>query len=141
MDVVILLFMRTVAGFFLSMILGFLSIMAIRVLLLSTGGNWPAWLLILLWFSAGGLGAGLGSFLAWIPSQSSRRLVLLTLLFVLLAGAGGAWGGYGYKTFISEDLGPSTARAISSVALFGAALAGNMVAASLGMMRHFRSGW
>ena len=136
----ILLFMRTVGGFALAMVLGFVGIVAANVVIQSGGGGWPDWLVRLVWYTGGGLAAGVGSFVAWIPTESSRPRILLTLLLVLLGALGGAWGGWYYKVYINEDLAAFSIKAVSSTALFGAALAANLVAASMGIVRQVRSG-
>ena len=142
MDVFILLFVRIIAGLALAMVLSFMGILAAKVLIASTGGaDWPEWLLRVVWYSGGGLAAGLGSFLAWIPTGSPRLGVLLILVLVLLAGLGGAWGGWYYKVYINEDLAPFSVQAVTSTSLFGAGLGANLVAASLGIVRQVRSGW
>ena len=141
MDVLILLFVRIIAGLALAMVLSFFGILAAKVLIGSAGGvEWPNWLLNLVWYSGGGLAAGVGSFLAWIPTGSSRPRILLVFLVVLLAGLGGSWGGYYFKHYINETLVAYSVQAVTSTSLFGAALAANLMAAPIGIVRQFRAG-
>ena len=142
MDVLILLFVRIIAGLALAMILSFFGILAAKVLIASAGGeDWSDWLLKLVWYSGGGLAAGVGSFLAWIPSGVSRPRMILIFAVVLLAGLGGAWGGYVYKEYINETLVAYSVQAVTSTSLFGAGLAANLVAAPIGIVRQIRAGW
>ena len=137
----ILLFMRAVSGLVLAMVLGYVGTLVADGLFRSTGADWPEWLFTFAWFTGGGLGAGVGSFLAWIPTESSRPRVMLIFLVVLLASLGGAWGGYYWKVYIDESLSAFSGRAITSVALFGAAIGASLMAGSLGVVRQLRSGW
>ena len=93
-DVLIFLFARTVAGLALAMVLGYVGIVAANIVINNWGFDWPEGLVLLVWYSGGGLAAGVGSFVAWIPTGTSRLGVLLIFLVVLLAAVGGAWGGY-----------------------------------------------
>ena len=141
MDVLILLFVRIVAGLALAMVLSFFGILAAKVLIASAGGeDWSNWLLNLVWYSGGGLAAGVGSFLAWIPTGASRPRILLIFLVLLLAGLGGSWGGYYYKVHINETLVAYSVQAVTSTSLFGAGLAANLMAAPIGIVRQTRSG-
>ena len=141
-DVMILLFARIIAGLAMAWILSYMGILAAKVLIASAGGYaWSDWLLRLVWYSGGGLAAGLGSFLAWIPTGSSRPRIFLIFLVVLLAALGGAWGGYYYKVYINDDLAAFSVQAVTSTSLFGAGLAANLMAAPIGIVRQIRSGW
>jgi len=92
------------------------------------------------WFSlavcGAGIGAGLGGFLAWLRIDGdSRSFILVTISVAVLAGVGGAWGGYQYGAnqevacCARPDIGPLTHTA------FGATVAANGVALLLGIVR------
>ena len=142
MDVLVLLFARIIAGLALAMVLSFMGILAAKVLIASASGeNWSNWVLRGVWYSGGGLAAGVGSFLAWVPTGTSRPRFMLIFIVVLLAGLGGAWGGFYYKEYINEDLTAYSIRAVTSTSLFGAGLAANLMAAPIGIVRQIRAGW
>ena len=130
---------RTVAGIALSLVLGALGVFVVSISFSFSNGSWPVWIFTLSWFSAVGLGAVLGSFLAWMNLETSRTSSLLVLVVLMLAGLGGAWGGFYYKVGLTDSLTPFTGRAVSSTAIFGAAIATNLVTVSLGLLGHIRS--
>ena len=125
----------------LSIIVGILGAVAAYMLFLLSDASWPRGVFVFLWLFGGGLGAGAGSFLPWLNLESSRRLMLLTLFVVLVAGLAGALGGYYYRVGLNEEQIPATGRTISSTGIFGAAIASNLVAVPLGVLRQARSGW
>ena len=138
------LFIRTVVGLVLSLILGTCAMFLIRTLFAVAGGDWSGFVFTLLWFSTVGIGGGIGGFIPWVnleSSQESRRILLISLGLVLLAALGGAWGGYYYKVVLTDSLTPWTGRAVTSTAIFGAAVAANLVAAPLGLYWRSRRGW
>ena len=138
------LFIRTVVGFALSLILGTCAMFVIRTLFAVVEGEWSRFLFTLSWFSAIGIGGGLGGFIPWVnleSSRESRRVFLISLAVVLLAALGGAWGGYYYKVVLTDSLTPWTGRAVTSTAIFGAAVAANLVAVPIGLYWRARRGW
>ncbi len=142
--IAIAFFIRIIVGLALSLILGSLAVFAIRTLFAIAEGGWSRFVFTLFWFSAVGIGGGLGGFIAWLnleSARSSRKLFLLGLLLVLLAGLGGAWGGFYYKVVLTDSLTPFTGRAVTSTAIFGAAVAANLVVVPMGLFRRIRSGW
>ena len=141
MYVAIVLSARIVGGILLSIILGILGAVAVYMLFLLSDASWPRGVFVFLWLFGGGLGAGAGGFLPWMNLESSRRLMLLTLFLILLAGLAGAFGGYFYKVVLNDEQIPVTGRVISSTGIFGATIASNLVAVPLGVLRQARSGW
>ena len=138
------LFIRTVVGFALSLILGTCAMFVIRTLFAVVEGEWSRFLFTLSWFSAIGVGGGLGGFIPWVnleSSRESRRVFLISLAVVLLAALGGAWGGYYYKVVLTDSLTPWTGRAVTSTVIFGAAVAANLVAVPIGLYWRARRGW
>ena len=138
------LFIRTIVGFALSLILGTCAMFVIRTLFAVVEGEWSRFLFTLCWFSAIGIGGGLGGFIPWVnleTSRESRKVFLISLAVVLLAALGGAWGGYYYKVVLTDSLTPWTGRAVTSTVIFGAAVAANLVAVPTGLHWRIRHGW
>ncbi len=138
------LFIRTVVGLALSLILGTCAMFVIRTLFAVAGGDWSSLVFTFFWFSAIGVGGGLGGFIPWVnleSSQESRKILLISLGVVLLAALGGAWGGYYYKVVLTDSLTPWTGRAVTSTVIFGAAVAANLVAVPIGLYWRSRRGW
>jgi hypothetical protein len=87
--------------------------------------------LLTLFMVGAGVGAGLGGFLAWLRIEGDPWPALLgTALLALLAGIGGAWGGYEFggrqevPCCAKADITPVTYTALgATVAANGAALA------------------
>lgn len=138
------LLIRTVVGLALSLILGTLAMFVIRAIFGAAGGDWSQFLFTLCWFSAIGIGGGLGGFIPWVNLESSRearKILYITLGIALLVALGGAWGGYFYKVVLTDSLTPFTGREVSSTAIFGAAVAVNLVIVPIGLYRRAREGW
>lgn len=138
------LFIRTIVGFALSLILGTCAMFVIRTLFAVVEGEWSRLLFTLCWFSAIGIGGGLGGLIPWVnleTSRESRKVFLISLAVVLLAALGGAWGGYYYKVVLTDSLTPWTGRAVTSTVIFGAAVAANLVAVPTGLHWRIRHGW
>jgi hypothetical protein len=90
-----------------------------------------------------GAGAGLGGFLAWLKIDCNTRFgLLLTGLLALVAGVGGAWGGYQYgagrevECCAMPTVGPMTyAAAGAAVAVNGALLVFGLIRDAIGHWR------
>ena len=80
------------------------------------------------WFTAAGVAAGAGVYLAWLGMETRRGVSLTVLVVVLLAGIGGAWTGYFYGTAIGDPfLFAYPWRRLTVTPLIGASLAANVV--------------
>ena len=142
--IAVALLIRTIVGLALSLILGTCAMFVIRTIFAIAEGEWSRLVFTFLWFSSVGIGGGLGGFIAWLNLENvrtSRKLFFTTLGIVLLAAIGGAWGGYFYKVVLTDSLTPFTGRAVTSTAIFGAAVAANLVAVPIGLYWRNRHGW
>ena len=138
------LLIRTVVGLVLALILGTCAMFVFEALFAIAGADWSPALFALCWFSAIGIGGGLGGFIPWVNLESSRearRILYINLGIALLAALGGAWGGYFYKVVLTDSLTPFTGREVSSTAIFGAAVAVNLVVVPIALYRRAREGW
>ena len=103
---------------------------------------WSEWTFVAVWFSAAGVGGGVGSFLAWMSLEiESRRQIVITALLLLMAGLAGAWGAYYVTSVLPEDPDPFGDRAISSAALLWATLIPNAGATVYGILKEIKHGW
>ena len=141
MYVFVALSLRTFGGVALSAMLGVMGVIAIWILFYYTDAGWSRWLFVLLWYSSIGVGAGLGSYFAWVDPDSSRPKRLVTLSWMVAMGLAGAWAGYYYKAVLNDDPAPFTGRAVTATAEVWAIVTANAVATSLGVFRQLRSGW
>ena len=141
MYVTFMLLLRSAGGFGLSALLSVVGLVFVWVLFRFSDGNWSSRVFYLAWYSGAGIGAGLGSFLAWIEPESSRPRLLLAFLSFVLAGLAGAWAGYWYKAVLYENPGFYTGVAVSAHALLWSTLGVNIVASSIRVVREVRAGW
>jgi hypothetical protein len=120
---------RTVLGVLLAVVLSMAGIGIAWGLYVFFGASSRTTLLTVFMVGAG-VGAGLGGFLAWLRIEGDPGPVLLaTVLLALLAGIGGAWGGYEFggrqevPCCAKADITPVTYTALgAAVAANGAAL-------------------
>ena len=131
---------RTVLGLLLSAVFSVIGIGIAWAMFVFSGAVSHATLLSLL-MSGAGLGAGLGGFLAWlrVDRVPRRHMLLAGTLSLLLAGIGGAWGGYqfGAGQEVACCVGPSITP-ITYTAL-GAAAATNAVALAMGVAQGIKA--
>jgi hypothetical protein len=128
---------RTVFGVLLAVVLSMVGIGIAWGSYVFFGASSRSTLLALFTVGAG-VGAGLGGFLAWLRIEGDPGPVLLaTVLLALLAGIGGAWGGYEFggrqevPCCAKADIGPVTYTA------FGAAVASNGAVLVVSVARSF----
>ena len=129
---------RIVFGVLLAVVLSTVGIGIAWGLYVFFGASSRSTLLTLFTVGAG-VGAGLGGFLAWLRLEGdSRPVLLVTVSLALLAGIGGAWGGYEFggrqevPCCAKADITPVTYTA------FGATVAANGAALAVGLARSFR---
>ena len=84
---------RTVAGFIVAFLLAFLGDMLARLFNLSIGYPWDLSVHQSIVFVGIGIGASIGSYLAWVNVNYSWRMMLIFGLIVLAAGIVGAYLG------------------------------------------------
>ena len=122
---------RAVAGLLLAAMLSVIGIGVAWGMFVFWGAVSHATLLIL-FMSGAGVGAGIGSYAAWLRIDlAPRRSVLAAVALVLiLAGTGGAWGGFQFGATrevaccVGPAIGPVTYTALGATfAANGAALA------------------
>ena len=127
---------RGAFGFFLALVLSIAGIVVAWGLYIFTFTGVPAQSVFLAVFTiAAGIGAGVGGFFSWRRLDGEPWLLLAgTLVLALLAGIGGAWGGYIYganrdvECCAQPSVGPLTFMAVGAaigangVALLGASL-------------------
>jgi len=126
---------RIVFGVLLAVVLSTVGIGIAWGLYVFFGASSRSTLLTLFTVGAG-VGAGLGGFLAWLRLEGDSRPVLLaTVSLALLAGIGGAWGGYEFggrqevPCCAKADITPVTYTA------FGATVAANGTVMVVGLAR------
>ncbi len=133
--------LRIVGGFSISLLLAVIGLVSVWVLFFYMDASWPRRVFFLLWFSMAGVGAGVGSFLAWLEDEP-RKIVLGSQLLMLLAiGVGAAWGGYFFRQSLLPEQATFTSNTLSVAAVMASTLVTNMVATGLGVFRHSRAGW
>ena len=92
--------------------------------------------LLFLFMTGAGVGAGIGSFAAWlrIDSAPPASVSIMVALLLIMAGIGGAWGGFQFGATrevaccVGPDIGPVTYTAL------GATIAANGVAVAIGLI-------
>ena len=142
----LVLLLRVIAGFGLSAILGFASLVTARVLLrfvfgdLVLGGYmWAADVYVVLLFCGIGAAAGVGTTLGWLGSDIAPKLRSPHTLGWLLLGLAAAWAAYYYKTIIDPYV-TYESNEVTATAILWAVLAPNVVAACVGLYRQIRLG-
>ncbi len=141
-----LFLLRVVAGFGLSAVLGFASLIVARVLLrfvfgdLVLGGYlWAADVYVVLLFCGVGSAAGVGTALGWIGSDIAPKLRSPHTLGWQMLGIAAAWAAYGYKTVI-DPYASYESNVVSATAILWAVLVPNIVASGIGLYRQIRVG-
>ena len=139
-------FLRVIAGFGLSALFGFASLLLARVLLrfvfgdLILGGYlWAADVYAVLLFSGIGASSGVGTALGWLGSDLAPKLRSLHSLGWVVLGIGAAWAAYGYKTVIDPYV-TYESNEVTATAILWAVLFPNIVASGIGLYRQIRIG-
>ncbi len=142
MYIAILVLLRSAGGFGLSAMFALAAFVVVWVAFRFSDFAWPQWVFIVVWFSAAGIGGGLGSFLACMSLEvRSAREAAVSAVVLLLGGLAGAWGGYYFEAIVPEDPDPFGGRAVSSAALLWATLVPNIGATAFGVLKGVRTGW
>ena len=142
MYVAALVVLRSAGGFGLSAMLALAGFVLVWVAFRFSDYAWPQWTFVVVWFSAAGVGGGIGSFLAWMSLEiQTRRQTEVSAVLLLIAGLTGAWGAYYVTAVLPEDPDPFGNRAISSAALLWATLVPNFGATGYGILKAIRAGW
>ena len=142
----LVLLLRVIAGFGLSAMLGFASLILARVLLrfvfgdLVIGGYlWAADVYAVLLFCGIGVSAGVGTALGWLGSDLAPRLRSPHVLGWEVLGVAAAWAAYGYKTVIDPYV-TYESNEVTATAILWAVLLPNIVATGIGLYRQIRVG-
>ena len=142
MYIAVLVVLRSAGGFGLSAMFALTGFLVVWVAFRFSDFAWPQWVFVAVWFSAAGIGGGLGSFLAWMSLEvRSTRETAVSAVILVFGGLAGAWGGYYVEAILPEDPDPFGGRAISSAALLWATLVPNLGATAFGVLKGIRTGW
>lgn len=141
MYLAIALGLRIFAGFGMSTLLAVGAILITWAMYYFMDYLWPRWVFVTLWFSLPGVGAGIGSTIAWWDSEEARRMKVLRTGAWVLLGLVGAWAAYYYKTVVDPNPAVFSSREISSTAILWAMIVPNVVASVIGAYRQIRTGW
>ena len=127
---------RTVLGLFLSALLGLLLYVITVPVVLSiwepTFVNYP-----LMGMVAVGVGAGVGSFLAWLDRESPLLVLVVLLALSLGLAMAGAWGGYEHGKDVYR-LGGTLGIPALSATIVGGILGANLPHVALGVLKAIR---
>ena len=115
-------------GFVLALFLGAVGVVIARMALVFFGlVSWGAW--FSLFMGGAGVGAGVGSLLAWLwLGNTGRAFTGIMFLLVVLAGAIGGWGGYSYGKTIEVECCASRDVGAQELTILGAAILANLMA-------------
>ncbi len=144
MYIAMLVLLRSGGGFGLSLVLSVAGLVAVLVAFRFSDYAWPQWLFTVAWFSAAGLGGGIGSILAWMSLEiETRRQIVGSVVLLLVAGLAGAWGGFYVEAVLPEKPDPwsGSGRVISAAAVLWATVVPNVVATIRGVVKQMRAGW
>lgn len=140
------LLLRVIAGFGLSAVLGFASLILARVLLRFVFGDlvlagylWVSDVYVVLLFCGIGTAAGVGTALGWLGSDIAPKMRSPHVLGWELLGVAAAWAAYGYKTVIDPYV-TYESNEVTATAILWAVLAPNVVATGIGLYRQIRAG-
>ena len=138
--------LRVVAGFGLSALFGFASLIAARVLfrlvigdLIFGGYIWAGDVYVIMLFSGIGTAAGTGTALGWLGSDIAPKLRSLHALGWQTLGVAAAWAAYAYKTVI-DPYASYQNNEVSATAILWAVLVPNVIATAISLYRHIRVG-
>ena len=139
-------FLRVIAGFGLSALFGFASLILARVLLRFVFGDlvlagyfWASDVYVVMLFCGIGTAAGVGTALGWLGSEIAPKLRSPHVLGWELLGVASAWAAYGYKTVIDPYVSYES-NDVTATAILWAVLAPNLVATAIGLYRQMRVG-
>ena len=104
------------------------------------GYLWAADVYAVMLFCGIGTAAGAGTALGWLGSDIAPKLRSLHTLGWEVLGVAAAWAAYGYKTVIDPYV-TYESNEVTATAILWAVLAPNIVAACIGIYRHFRLGY
>ena len=142
----LILLLRVIAGFGLSAVFGFASLILASVLLrfvfgdLILGGYlWAADVYAVLLFCGIGTSAGVGTALGWLGSDIAPRMRSPHVLGWEILGVAAAWAAYGYKTVIDPYV-TYESNEVTATAILWAVLLPNIVATCIGLYRQIRVG-
>ena len=119
---------RTMLGFVLALFLGAVGVVIARMALVFFGLiSWEAW--FFLFMAGAGIGAGTGSLLPWLRlGNTGRSFTAIMFLLVVLAGAIGGLGGYGYGEGIEVECCGRRDVGAQELTVLGAAISASLMA-------------
>ena len=135
-DSLLVVLARTALGFFLAAILGMVRYLLAQPIVLSIWDlgyvNFGALGILSL-----GIGAPVGSFLAWLDMDSTRREHILKLTAVIITALLFAWIGMRQGESIYKYVGVPGIPALRGI-IFGAVLGANLPLVALGLFKAFK---
>jgi len=136
-DSLLVVLARTVLGFFLAAILGMVTYLIAQPIVLSV---WDLGYVNfgMLGILSLGVGAPVGSFLAWLDMDSTRRAHALKLAVVILAAMLFAWIGMRQGESIYKYVGVPGIPALRGI-IVGALLGANLPLIALGLLKAFKN--
>jgi hypothetical protein len=127
-------FTRIMLGIGLALVLGVAGIVIARLGDVFFGlTSWTVWFALFL--SGAGLGAGIGSLLAWLGSNPLPRAVIVAaLLLAVLAGVAGGWGAYSFGRAQEVECCAGAGLSPLAYTVLGATVGANLMAWFLGLV-------
>ena len=130
---------RTIAGFFVGMMLGIVGGWAALTFNAMVGYPWPAGVHLGIYIFGIGLGAGIGAYGGWINLNLRWYAVIITILLVIAAGVAGSAVGNAYWNFFTDATYMGDRDTRVNITHFGGALGAGVVSTLFGLYYHFRT--
>jgi hypothetical protein len=130
---------RTIAGFFVGMMLGIVGGWAALTFNAMVGYPWGANIHLAIYVFGIGLGAGIGAHGGWINLSLRWYAVLATIFLVIAAGVIGSAIGNAYWNFFTDAsyMGDRDTRV--NMTHFGGTIAAGLMSTVFGLYYHFRT--
>ena len=130
---------RTIAGFFVGMMLGIVGGWAALTFNAMVGYPWGANIHLAIYVIGIGLGAGIGAYGGWINLNLRWYMVLATILLVISAGIIGSAVGNSYWSFFTDASYMGARDTRVNITHFGGAIAAGGLSTLIGLYYHFRT--
>ncbi len=130
---------RTIAGFFVGMMLGIVGGWAALTFNALVGYPWGANVHLAIYIAGIGIGAGVGAYGGWINLGIRWYWIAGTVLVVLAAGIIGSAVGNGYWHLFTEASYMGARDTRVNMTHFGGAIGAGTVSTLIGLYYHFRT--
>jgi len=130
---------RTIAGFFVGMMLGIVGGWAALTFNAMVGYPWGANIHLAIYVFGIGLGAGIGAYGGWINLSLRWYMVLATIFLVIAAGVIGSAIGKAYWHFFTEATYMGDRDTRVNMTHFGGTIAAGSMSTLFGLYYHFRT--